>query len=276
MSARIRVRTATASIGGLCVVLLLSGGARTRSQGSVSEWPVYGGPGQSRHSPLHPITRSNVRNLEGAWTCDSGDQGGLQTSPLVVNGLLYALTPTHKVVALDAATGMRRWTFDSGIVGRGPNRGVMYWTDGERGRIFTGQDTYIYALDAATGELIPEFGTGGRIDLREGLGRDPDVQSVLLTTPGVIYQDLMIVGGRVSENLPASPGDIRAYDVRSGQLKWSFHTIPHPGEHGYETWPRDAWTYTGGANSWAGMAVDERRGIVFAPTGSEAFGLYRA
>ena len=276
MNPRLRGRTATASIGALCVVLLLSGGARTRSQGWVAEWRVYGGPGQSRYSPLNQITRSNVRNLEVAWTYDSGEQGGLQTSPLVVNGLLYALTPTHKVVALDAATGMRRWTFDSGIAGRGPNRGVMYWTDGERGRLFTGQDTYIYALDAATGELIPEFGTGGRIDLREGLGRDPEAQSVLLTTPGVIYQDLMIVGGRVSENLPASPGDIRAYDVRTGALKWTFHTIPHPGEQGHDTWPRDAWTYTGGANSWSGMAVDERRGIVFAPTGSAASDFYGA
>jgi quinoprotein glucose dehydrogenase len=152
----------------------------------------------------------------------------------------------------------------------------MYWTDGQRGRVFTGQDTFIYALDAATGNPVPEFGTGGRIDLREGLGRDPEAQSVLLTTPGVIYQNLLIIGGRVSENLPASPGDIRAYDVRTGALKWTFHTIPHPGEQGHDTWPRDAWTYTGGANSWAGMAVDERRGIVFAPTGSAASDFYGA
>ena len=276
MSARIRGRTAAASVGALCVVLLLSSGARTRSQGSVAGWPVYGGIGQTRYSPLNQINRSTVRNLEVAWTYDSGEQGGLQTSPLVVGGLLYALTPTHKVVGLDAATGMRRWTFDSGIVGRGPNRGVMYWTDGEHGRIFTGQDTYIYALDAATGEPIPEFGHGGRIDLREGLGRDPGGQSVLLTTPGVIYQDLMIVGGRVSENLPASPGDIRAYDVRTGALKWAFHTIPHPGEEGHDTWPRDAWTYSGGANSWSGMSLDERRGIVFTPTGSAASDFYGA
>ena len=276
MSGRTRGRATTASVGALCVMLLLWSATRTRSQTEVSEWPVYGGPGQTRYSPLNQINRSNVRNLQVAWTYDAGEQGGLQTSPIVVNGVLYVLTPTHKVVALDAATGARRWVFDSGIVGRGPNRGVIYWTDGEHGRIFTGQDTYIYALDAATGTPIPEFGTGGRIDLREGLGRDPDAQSVLLTTPGVIYQDLVIVGGRVSENLPASPGDIRAYDVRSGELKWSFHTIPHPGEPGYETWPRDAWTYTGGANSWAGMAVDERRGIVFAPTGSAASDFFGA
>jgi quinoprotein glucose dehydrogenase len=276
MSGRPRGPAAALSIAALCGVMLLWGAARVVSQASLSEWRVYGGPGQTRYSPLNHITRSNVRNLQVAWTFDSGEQGGLQTSPIVVNGVLYALTPTHKVVALDAATGARRWIFDSGIVGRGPNRGVMYWTDGARGRIFTGQDTYIYALDALTGKPIAEFGANGRIDLRDGLGRDPDAQSVLLTTPGVIYQDLMIVGGRVSENLPASPGDIRAYDVRTGAVKWTFHTIPHPGEQGYETWPRDAWTYTGGANSWSGMAVDERRGIVFAPTGSAASDFYGA
>ena len=175
------------------------------------DWPVYGGPGQTRYSTLKQIDRSNVRQLTVAWTFDTGEQGGLQTSPIVAGGVLYGLTPTHKVIALDAASGARRWIFDSGMVGRGPNRGLMYWTDGRTARIFTAQNTYIYALDAATGTPVPGFGTNGRIDLRTGLGRDPDAQSVLLTTPGVIYQDLMIVGGRVAENLPASPGDIRAY-----------------------------------------------------------------
>lgn len=241
-----------------------------------SEWRIYGGPGQTRYSPLSRIDRSNVRQIQVAWTFDSEEQGGLQTSPIVVGGVLYALTPTHRVVALDAASGAKRWSFGSGIVGRGPNRGVMYWSDGRGARIFTGQDIYIYALDAATGRPIAEFGDKGRIDLRQGLGRDPDAQSVLLTTPGVIYQDLLIVGGRDGENLPASPGDIRAYDVRSGALRWSFHTIPHPGEPGYETWPHEAWTYTGGANSWAGIALDEQRGVVSAPTGSAAADFYGA
>ena len=240
------------------------------------DWPVYGGRGQTRYSSLNQINRSNVRQLKVAWTLDTGEQGGLQTSPIVADGVLYGLTPTHKVIALDAVSGTTRWMFDSGIIGRGPNRGLMYWTDGRTARIFTAQDTYIYALDAATGTPIGGFGTNGRIDLREGLGRDPDAQSVLLTTPGVIYQDLMIVGGRVSEGLPASPGDIRAYDVRTGTLKWSFHTIPHPGEPGYESWPRDAWMYIGGANNWAGMALDQQRGIVFAPTGSAASDFYGA
>jgi quinoprotein glucose dehydrogenase len=240
-------------------------------------WPAYGGgPEQIRYSSLAQIDRTNVRDLRVAWTYDSGEAGGLQANPIVVDGLLVTTTPKHRVVALDAATGAVRWTFDSGIEGRGPNRGVTYWSFGEEARIFTGQGQFVCALDAKTGKPAAGFGRDGRIDLREGLGRDPSTQSVLLTTPGVIYKDLLIVGGRVSEGLPASPGDIRAYDARSGALRWSFHTIPHPGELGYETWPPDAWTYTGGVNNWAGMAVDETRGIVYAPTGSASADFYGA
>jgi quinoprotein glucose dehydrogenase len=152
----------------------------------------------------------------------------------------------------------------------------MYWEDGADRRVFAAVDNFIYALDAATGKPIATFGTGGRIDLRDGLGRDPKTQGVRLTTPGVVYKDVMIVGGRVGEGLPTSPGDIRAFDVRSGALRWSFHTIPHPGEPGYETWPERAWEYSGGANSWPGMALDERTGIVYVPTGSAASDFYGA
>ena len=190
--------------------------------------------------------------------------------------MLYTTTPRHKVVAIDGGTGHVRWTFDSGIEGRGPNRGVTFWGSGADARIFTTQGSYVYAISAQTGRPITTFGRDGRIDLRDNLGRDPSTQSVFLTTPGVVYQDLLIVGGRVSEALPASPGDIRAYDVRSGALRWTFHTIPHPGEAGYDTWPADAWTYSGGANNWAGMALDTARGIVYAPTGSAASDFYGA
>ena len=152
----------------------------------------------------------------------------------------------------------------------------MYWSSGSERRVFAAVDNFVYALDPATGKPVESFGAGGRIDLRENLGRDASTQGVRLTSPGAIYRDLMIVGGRVGEGLPTSPGDVRAYDVRTGALKWSFHTIPHPGEHGYETWPKQAWEYSGGANSWPGMAVDERTGIVYVPTGSAASDFYGA
>ena len=249
----------------------------TQDRRAYSGWPAYGGgPEQIRYSSLAQINRTNVRQLHVAWSYDSGETGGLQTNPIIVGGLLFTTTPTHKVVALDAATGEVRWRFDSGIVARGPNRGVTYWSNGDEARIFAGQGQFVYAVDAHTGKTIAGFGREGRIDLREGLGRDPSTQSVLLTTPGVVYHDLLIVGGRVSEGLPASPGDVRAFDARTGALRWSFHTIPHPGELGHETWPADAWTYTGGVNNWAGMAVDEKRGVVYVPTGSASADFYGA
>jgi quinoprotein glucose dehydrogenase len=193
-----------------------------------------------------------------------------------VDGVLYGLTPKHKVIALDGASGKELWRFDPGTPGRGPNRSVVYWSSGNDRRIFSALDSFVYALNAGTGKPIPGFGKDGRIDLREGLGRDPSRLSIILTSPGIIYKDLLIVGGRTPEALPAPPGDIRAYDVRTGRLCWSFHTIPHPGEFGYETWPKDAWSYTGSANNWAGMALDEKRGIVFVPTGSAATDFYGA
>src|SRR5207245_2029356 len=234
------------------------------------DWPVYGGdPGNQHYSPLTQINRANVKHLEVAWTFDTGENGGLQTSPIIVEGVLYALTPSQKVIALDAATGKLRWKFDSGIRGTQPDRGVAYWASGKDKRVLSGVMNFVYALDAETGAAIKSFGKNGRIDLREDLGRKPEAQSITLTSPGVIYKDVLIVGGREPETLPAPPGDIRAYDVRTGKLRWSFHTIPHPGEFGYETWPKEAWKTSGAANNWAGMAVDFKRGIVYVPTGSE-------
>ncbi len=256
------------------------GGAQSRgaaAAAAVTGWPAYGGgPEQIRYSTLKQINRSNVSELQVAWSYDSGETGGLQTNPIIVDGVLYTTTPKHKVVALDAATGAVRWKFDSKIEGSGPNRGVTYWAAGNDRRVFAAQASYVYALDAATGKPIATFGNDGRIDLREDLGRPAESQSIRQTSPGVVYKDLLIVGGRVSEGLPASPGHIRAYDVKSGKLRWIFHTIPHPGEFGYETWPKDAWTYSGGANNWTGMAVDQQRGIVYAPTGSAAADFYGA
>ena len=214
------------------------------------DWPIYGGtPDNNRYSALKQINRKNVKDLQVAWTFDTGEEGGLQTSPIEVNGVLYGLTPTQKVFAVDAASGKLLWKFDSGIKGTQPDRGLSYWSNGKAARIIVGVLNFVYALDAATGGPIPTFGTAGRIDLRDDLGRDPAQQSIFLTSPAVIYKDLMIVGGRESETLPASYGDVRAYDLRTGKLRWTFHTIPRPGEFGHATWPKDSWKTSGAAST---------------------------
>src|SRR6266436_3178737 len=239
----------------------------------LQDWPAYGGAPENNHySRLAQINRSNVKLLAVAWTFDTQEAGGLQTSPIIVDGVLYGITPTQKIFALDAATGKLLWKFDSGIRGTQPDRGLAYWADGKDKRILVAVMNFLYALDAVTGKPISSFAKDGRIDLRENLGREPaSAQSIVLTSPPVVYKDLLIVGGSNPETLPAPPGDIRAYDVRAGKLRWSFHTIPHPGEFGHDTWPKDAWKTSGAANNWAGMALDPQRGIVYIPTGSAAF-----
>jgi quinoprotein glucose dehydrogenase len=231
------------------------------------DWPVAGGaPGNSQYSSLAQINRSNVKSLQVAWQFDTGESAGwLEHSPLVIDGVLYACTPSLKIFALDAATGKSLWRFDSGVRATQPNRGLSFWTDGKDKRLFAGIMNFLYELDAKTGKPVESFGQNGRVNLEENFGRPAEGQYVL-TSPGAIYKDLIIVGGRSSETLPAPPGDIRAYDVRSGKIRWSFHTVPHPGEFGYETWPKEAWKYSGGANNWAGMALDAERGILYVPT----------
>ena len=239
-----------------------------------SQWLYGGGPEQIRYSPLRQINRSNVKTLQIAWTYDTRESGGMQTQPMVVDGVLYGYTPTHKTFAVRADTGEHLWTFDPGTKGQGPNRGLMYWAAGSDKRVYAAAGQFLYALNAATGEPIPSFGDEGHIDLRRDLDRDSESQNVRLTTPGVVFRDTLIVGGRVNEGLPGSPGHVRAYDARTGRLKWIFRTIPPPGETGHETWSKDSWTYNGGANSWPGMALDAARGVVFVPTGSAADDFY--
>jgi quinoprotein glucose dehydrogenase len=248
----------------------------------LADWPVYLGDAESsQYSELRQINRRNVSELEVAWTYRSGDaregRSQIQCNPLVIEGVLYGTSPQLKLFALNAATGEEIWRFDpfagaTNLNALGVNRGVVFWREGKERRIlFTaGQD--LYAIDAGTGQPIATFGTRGKVDLREGLGRDPKKLFVLANTPGAVYRDLLVLGTRVSEGPgPSAPGHIRAYDVRTGAIRWTFHTIPQPGEAGYETWPPDAWRYSGGANVWTGMAVDEKRGLVFCPTGSAAF-----
>jgi glucose dehydrogenase len=249
-----------------------------------SEWGAYGGgPERTHYSSLAQINRDNVKNLKVAWTYDTGDvfpDSEMQCNPIVVRGVLYATTPKLRLVALDAATGKLLWSFrptdGENAFYKQRNRGLNYWEDGDDQRLFYALNQYLYAVDADTGKAIETFGQSGKVDLRQGLGRDPKTQSASNTTPGVVYKDLLILGSIVSEDLPSSPGDIRAFDVRTGKIRWSFHTIPHPGEFGYDTWPKDAWTYSGGSNDWAGLSLDEKRGLAFIATGSAAFDFYGA
>jgi quinoprotein glucose dehydrogenase len=247
------------------------------------EWRTHGGsPGHTQHSPLAQIDTTNVGRLRVAWTYRTGDarpegRSQIQCNPIVVDGVLYATSAGLAAFALDAATGRERWRFDPFRAGAEPhalgvNRGVAYWSDGADRRILYSAGQFLFALDARTGRLVQGFGSGGRVDLREGLGRDPAGLFVLSTTPGAIYGDLLILGTRVHEGPgPSAPGHVRAYDARSGAIRWTFHTIPEPGEHGHETWPPDAWKSAGGANAWSGMSVDHARGLVFVPTGSPAW-----
>jgi quinoprotein glucose dehydrogenase len=245
------------------------------------DWAVYlGDKARSHFSELRQINRDNVQRLELAWTYRSGDarpdnQSQIQCNPLVIDGVLYGTTPGLKLIALDAASGKEIWKFDpfSGQTAPvGVNRGVVFWSDGDDRRILFSADNFLYAVDAQSGKPVTSFGENGRINIKENLGRDVSKLYVVSTTPGVMYRNLLFLPMRVGEGpAPAAPGHIRAYDVRNGKLVWIFHTIPHPGQEGYETWPPDAWKHIGGANNWSGMAVDEARGIVFVPTGSAAF-----
>ena len=247
------------------------------------DWPAHGGDsGHTQASVLDQINASNVGRLRVAWTYRSGDarpdgRSQIQCNPIVVGGVLYGTSPQLKIFALDAATGIARWTFDpfagdADTTSLGVNRGLVYWGKGAEARILVAAGQRLFALDAATGTPVPTFGQQGSVSLKDGLGDRAQALYVLSNTPGAIYRDLLIIGTRVSEGPGESaPGHIRAFDVRTGALRWIFKTIPHPGEPGYNTWPADAYTRVGGANAWSGISVDERRGLVFLPTGSAAF-----
>jgi quinoprotein glucose dehydrogenase len=260
---------------------------QAQDNGAAKDWPAYGGgPTSIHYSTLAQINRDNVKNLQVAWTFDTGDvtpgvQTELEATPIKIGDTLYLISPKVRLFALDAATGKQKWVFDpSGggkVIGSTRNRGITYWTDGKGDeRIFVSLRQYLYAVNARTGKPIPDFGDQGRIDLREGLRHEGEALAVALSTPGIVFKDMLICGSIVAEQLPAYPGDIRAFDVRTGRIRWQFHTIPHPGELGYDTWPKDAWKYTGAANDWAGLSLDVERGIVFVPLGSASSDYYGA
>ena len=244
-------------------------------------WMQYrGDPGVTGYSSLRRIDKENVAHLGPAWTYATGDERlhTMQCNPIVIGEVMYVTSPTLRVIALHAATGEELWTFDAfahiGEAPRGVNRGVTYWAgDGEEvARIYSSAGPYLFALDARTGTLVEAFGEDGFVDMRLGLDRDVGDLKVEATSPGVVFEDLFIMGSSLGEGPgPAAPGHIRAWDLRTGARRWIFHTIPHPGELGYETWPEDAWERVGGANSWGGLSLDVERGIVFAPTGSAAY-----
>lgn len=241
--------------------------APVEATGAGADWPAYlGHPTSNQYSTLDQINRENVSQLEVAWTYDTGDTGNYQVNNLIVDGILYTATPISRVIALDGATGQPLWTFDPSTVhdslADGDQRGLMYWKDGDQGRILTSKGTRLYTLDASTGELVTSFGEGGSIHLGDGMDV-PGRPNVSLNTPGHIFGDLLIVGGNVNENVP---GSIRAFDLRSGERTWIFHTLPRPGEFGSETWPENYLEQTGGASDWSGLAIDSVRGIAYVST----------
>lgn len=246
-------------------------------------WNVKGGTSDGiQYSSLSQINTTNVQKLKVAWTFRTGDadtvnnRSQIQCNPIIVDDRLYGTTPSLRAFALNASTGEELWRFDPGEnnSGLGVNRGVTYWHEGDDERILYSFGENLYCLDAKTGKPIESFGANGKASLKEGLGERAANLMVLSNTPGVIFNNLIIIGSRVHEGPIAAPGYIRAFDVKTGKLVWTFHTIPQPGEFGYDTWPPDAWKKIGGANSWAGMVVDQARGLVFASTGSASFDFY--
>lgn len=273
------------TFGFILWMLLLGIGSCTEKQDSYSNWGVYKADAESSsYSPLDQINKENVSKVTLAWVFEPNDSiagdrpQNSESNPIIIEDVLYTTSARGRLFAVDAVTGVLKWSFDpfDGERGGGVKRGVTYWEDGSDKRIlFTGGDK-LFAIDASTGMPIPSFGDEGRVNLNEGMRGDPDKISVIPTSPGIVFEDLLILGTEVSELYGAEPGHVRAYNVRTGELTWTFHTIPLPGQVGYESWPKDAWKYAGGANSWGGFSLDASRGMLFMATGSPAYDYYGA
>ncbi len=262
------------------LALIVPGVALAQVPRNNVDWPVYGGSNDHTHyTTLGQISPANVKKLKVAWTYETHDEfngSEMQSNPIIIDGVLYATTPKLQVFALDAATGKELWKFDpnngNAPTSRIRHRGVVVTGD----RVIFNYRNRLYALDRKTGKPIRTFGDTGWVDLRAGLGRPVEGLSVSASSPGGVFENLLIMGSTVPEALPSAPGDIRAYDVNTGALVWSFHTIPHPGEFGYETWPPDTWKITGGVNAWSGVTIDSAHAVVFVATGSASYDFYGA
>ncbi len=252
-------------------------------------WPVYlGDYGFFNDTAGTEINKDNVSDLQVAWTYQGGkadpeNRSQIQCNPLIVDGVLYGSTASLRFIALNAATGELIWTynpFDSDFqnFGMGVNRGLIFWEspDKQERRLYFAAGPYLHCVNADDGKLVSSFAEGGKLSLNTGLDRDVEDRFVLSNTPGVIFEDKIIIGTRVDETSGAAPGHIRAFNIHTGERAWIFHTIPHPGEYGHDTWPEEAWKEIGGANAWTGMALDPKRGYVFVPTGSASYDFYGA
>lgn len=261
-----------------CLSLFLASCDEERSATGTG-WEEYlGGPERNHYVGFDQINLSNVAQLEVAWEYHTGDSGQVQCNPIVVDGVLYGMTASVQPFALDAATGEEIWSVEDTTTMKwySISRGLTYWTEGEDKRIFFTRESWLYALNAATGEPIQSFGIEGRVFLGEGLGENVEDKFVISSTPGTLFEDLIIMPLRISEGTDAARGHIQAFNVRTGKLAWVFKTIPDAGTPGSDTWPVEAFEdpTIGGANNWAGMAIDRDRGIVYVPTGSAAFDFY--
>ncbi len=244
-------------------------------------WSNYeGAPDAAQYSALDQINRSNVRRLQIAWKYPTGDGNKYLFNPIVVDGVMYVLAQQNSIVALDATTGRELWVHKTAAQTRLiTNRGINYWESADRSdrRLLFSSNNFLQEIDARTGKSILQFGVHGLVDLRAELGRDPkSLTLVQSSTPGQVFENLIVLGSATNEEYESGPGDIRAYDVLTGRLVWTFHTIPHPGEFGYDTWPKDAWKRVGGANAWSGMSLDEKRGVIYVPTASPKYNFYGA